>query len=290
MKALVIGASGQVGRCIFRRLRDRGDDVAGTYCVHPAPDLQKLDIGDGAAVDAFVRHLRPDVVYLPGSLTNVDLCEDNRTEAFRVNVQGTQNVVAAASGAASYLVHFSTDYVFDGARGPAKETDAPSPIQHYGFTKLEGERIVAASQIRAAIVRTAWVYSYAPDGANFFMFLHGSMKAGRPVYCYTDQKGTPSYAPNVAEAAIEMADNRLRGVFHVVGPDSMDRVTYAKKVAAAFGLDASLIHPVRWADRPQKAKRPADGGLDGRDTQARIATRMMTVDDAFADIAKRMAG
>lgn len=282
MKALVIGASGRVGRHLLQMLHARGDTAVGTYHSRPFEGGVLLAIESGDAVERLISEQRPHVVFQPGSQTHVDACEDRPEEANRINMGGAGHIVQACEAVGAFLVHFSTDYVFDGAAGPYAEDAEPNPISHYGFTKREAEKVVAQSTLKAAIVRTAMIYEHRAGDGNFLMFLHDRLTSGEGVFCYTDQFGTPSYAPDIAAATLEIADRRLTGVIHVAGPDFLSRVEFARRVAGAFGLNADLIQPVTTSDRPQKARRPPKAGLRADRLKAELKTRMHSLDEALA--------
>ena len=268
MKALVVGASGRVGRHLL--LRTGG---VGTYASRPFDAGLHLAIEDAGEVDAVMDFVKPDVVFQPGSMTNVDACTLRPHEALRVNVEGVANLARACRAAGAFLVSFSTDYVFDGAAGPYAEDARPRPISHYGLTKLEGER---AAEDAGVVVRTASVYDAWPGDGNFMMFVRDRLAAGEPVYGYTDQFGTPSFAPDVAAAAIEIAEQRRTGVVHVAGPEFLSRYEFAVRVARAFGLDPARIEAATTAQRPQATPRPPKAGLIS-------SFRLRTFDAAMID-------
>lgn len=284
MKALVIGASGRVGRHLMRLLAARGDEAVGTYASRPFAGGVPLHIDDGAAVASLLRTLRPATVFQPGSQTHVDACEERPEEARRINVDGVANVARGCAAAGAALVSFSTDYVFDGAGGPYAESAEPRPLSAYGRSKLEGERAALEAGIPAVVVRTASVYEFLPGDGNFLMFVHDRLAAGRSVSCYTDQSGTPSHAPDVAAAALAVADARLTGIVHAAGPGFMDRHAFALKVAAAFGLDPALVVATTSAGMPQRAARPARAGLVSTRLEAETGFRMRSVEEALREI------
>jgi dTDP-4-dehydrorhamnose reductase len=281
VNALVVGASGRVGRRILQRLRARGDRAVGTFVSRPFDGGVRLDVGSAPDVERIARETRPHVVFLAGGLTHVDACEERPDEALRVNVDGTAHVVRACGEAGAYLLGFSTDYVFDGADGPYAESAAPAPLSHYGFTKLAGEQLVLNAGLAAAVARTSMVYEFRPGDGNFLMFVYDRLAAGRPALCYTDQFGTPSSVEDVAAAAVEIADRRLTGLIHVAGPDFMSRAEFGRAVAAAFGMDARLIQEATTRDRPQQARRPVRAGLRTDRMRTELKTRMRGLADAL---------
>src|SRR5262245_23353500 len=140
MRALVIGASGQVGGAIAARLRERGHHVVGTHHAKPQPDTRPLDVSDAAATERYLAEVEPDWVVCPAALTAVDYCESHPDEAFAANRDAPGNAARAAAKRGAGFVYFSTEYVFDGTAGPYTEDDPPNPQSIYARSKLEGER------------------------------------------------------------------------------------------------------------------------------------------------------
>ena len=164
-----------------------------------------LDIRDADALRAAVRAFAPDVVLHTAAYTDVDGAEADEATAFAVNVEGTRNVVQAVRGTHTFVVYFSTDYVFDGAKGrPYVETDATAPLNVYGRTKLAGEEIVLG-WARGMVIRTAWLFS--ETGHNFVKTIlaagRAQAKTGEPLRVVDDQVGSPTFAGHLAAAVDE---------------------------------------------------------------------------------------
>jgi dTDP-4-dehydrorhamnose reductase len=218
-------------------------------------------------------------------MTNVDDCERQPERALTVNARAPGRIARAAKRANAFVVYFSTDYVFDGAAGPYGECDSPNPINHYGRSKLEGERLVAESGARHSILRTCVVYSYKPGHANFFMQVYSKLSAGQKVTPFQDQFVNPTYAPALAEAAIDVAEGELSGLLHVGGADWVSRVDFCRRIVSRFGFSEKLLEPVDTAQVALPAKRPLKAGLKIDLARAR-GVRLTGLDDALADIAR----
>src|SRR5688572_6162993 len=143
MKHLVVGASGQIGGAVYKSLVEKNSDVLGTYYAQPARGMRKLDINERARLFKLVKEVSPDVIYACAGLTNVDRCEADPKESFRVNVVGAANLVEAANRVGAKLVLLSSDYIFDGDHGPYDVDDLPNPLNVYGYHKLVTEQHVA---------------------------------------------------------------------------------------------------------------------------------------------------
>jgi dTDP-4-dehydrorhamnose reductase len=247
---LVTGAGGQLGRALCETLGDRAVGLTRT----------RLDITDAARVRAVVEDLRPFAIVNAAAFTDVDGAESQPDAAAAVNASGAAHVAAAASGAGAFLVHVSTDAVFDGTLGRAyRENDEPNPLSVYAGTKLEGERLVLRAHPGAAVLRTAWVY--APWGRNFVRGILGAARSG-PVRVVDDQAGSPTWVRDLASAIVALLDRPVAGVFHVAGGGATSRDEQARAILTAAGLDPSLVVSVHTGDRPTAATRPAYAPLE----------------------------
>lgn len=262
MKALVVGASGQLGAALVARLRGQGIAAAGTHCSRPADGSVPLDVRDRDAVRRCLEETAADVVFLaqnaPGG---VDFCEEHPEEAQAVIVGGMRHVLEAADSRRARIVLFSSDYVFDGESGPYGEDAEPGPISAYGRAKLEAERLLHAYPYGALVVRTTAVFSWAPGTKNFAMQIHERLSAGKPFRAPSDQWCSPTLAEYLAEACLRLVQAGRHGTFNVVGRDWMSRAQLAAALARAMSLDPALIQPVTTAELGQKARRPLKGGL-----------------------------
>jgi dTDP-4-dehydrorhamnose reductase len=222
-----------------------------------------LDIRDADALGAAVRAFAPDVVLHTAAYTDVDGAEADEETAFAVNVEGTRNVVQAVRGSHAFVVYFSTDYVFDGAKGrPYVETDATAPLNAYGRTKLAGEEIVLG-WVRGMVFRTAWLFS--ETGHNFVksILLAGREKAktGEPLRVVDDQVGSPTFAGHLAVAV----DEALRlgvspGLYHMAGSGYCSWLELAREIVALAGIDVE-VEPLTTAELGRPAQRPAFSAL-----------------------------
>ena len=236
MTLLVTGAGGMLGRDVMRAAPDA---VGLTHA--------ELDITDAAAVRAAVDEVRPDAIVNCAAYTNVDGAEDDEETATRVNGAGA---LADAAGDA-VLVYPSTDYVFDGSkREPYVESDPVAPQSAYGRSKLAGER-ASARAARHVIVRTSWLFGVA--GKNFvdtMLGLDGELKV------VDDQVGCPTYTGHLAEALVDLAGGRLRGVVHVAGSGQCSWYEFAAEIFRRAGKDVAL-RPCTTEEFPRPAPRPA---------------------------------
>jgi dTDP-4-dehydrorhamnose reductase len=260
-RALIVGAGGQLGRALAASAPP-GVAVA-------AQDSAALDITDRVAVGALVRALRPDLVFNAAAYTAVDKAESDEAAAYAVNAAAVGHLADAARSVGARLVHVSTDFVFDGRAGVPFAPDAPTnPLGAYGRTKRAGE--VAAGD-DALIVRTAWVY--APEGGNFVRTMLRLMRERPEVRVVADQIGSPTYALGLAAALWTLAGKDTRGIHHYTDAGVASWYDFAVAIqeeALAAGLleTAVPVIPIRTADYPTPARRPAYAVLDKTGTFA----------------------
>jgi dTDP-4-dehydrorhamnose reductase len=273
MRTLIVGASGFIGSALQSVF---GSDAVGTYCAHPVEGLRQLDMRYGAAVQRLVAEVRPALIIQPAAQPNVDRCEDHEQESYETNVAGTRNVAEAARANGALFVFFSTDYVFDGAAGPYTEDAPTNPLNVYGRHKLEAERLIAATLRDYLIVRVCGVYGFERQEKNFVMALLARARRGEPMNVPSDQWGTPTYADNLAAALKELALSGHRGVYHVVGPECLDRVSFARLVCDVFGIDAVFLRPRATAELGQRAPRPLRGGLQAAKARGVLTTELVS--------------
>jgi dTDP-4-dehydrorhamnose reductase len=204
-------------------------------------------------------------------MTNVDACELYPEQAVAANAQGPAHLAVACLRLGAALVHVSTDYVFPGDDehpGPYREGAQVQPVNHYGATKLTGEREVeriCAGRVPWLVARTALVYGYVPGGrTNFVRWLADELRAGRRVRIVNDQVNTPTLADDLAAALLHLVRRQVEGVIHVAGPDLLTRDAWARAIAEYYGLDGGLIDVVSTAELAQRAQRPLRSGLQTR--------------------------
>jgi dTDP-4-dehydrorhamnose reductase len=244
-----------VGSALLRAL---GSGAVGTYRSRPREGLRQLDVTNSGAIAYLLQDVQPRVVYFPAAEANVDWCETHPDEAHALNVVPAITAQRATRDSGARFVFFSTDYVFDGERGPYVETDAVNPLSVYAKHKRKVEESVLDAG--DTVVRTTTVYGREiPPGKNFVLRVIARIKAGEPVTAPADQLSTPTWADELAAAAVGVAERG--GVWHVAGPDLIARDDFARLVAQIFALDERLVSSVATPELRQAARRPLRGGL-----------------------------
>lgn len=266
MRLLLLGGNGQVGRELRRSLLALGELVVATRDGAGADAVADFDAPGSLA--ALVARVAPDVVVNAAAYTAVDRAETDADAAFRVNAEAPAAIAAACAGIGTRLVHYSTDYVFDGgASRPYREDDATAPLGVYGASKLAGEDAIRASGARHAILRTAWVY--AAHGRNFLRTMLRLAGERDELRVVADQVGAPTPAAWIADATADVLRGGAgaSGTWHLVADGQTSWHGFAEAImteAQALGLLARVprVLPITTADYPTPAKRPAYSVLD----------------------------
>jgi dTDP-4-dehydrorhamnose reductase len=262
---LVIGRHGQVASALASALPRAGFHAV--FVGRPECDVVDMNAVRGAVADAC-----PALVINSAAYTAVDRAEDDAETAFAINRDGARHVAAAAAEAGVPVIHFSTDYVFDGTKGaPYVESDPRQPLGVYGRSKLAGEQAVVDANPRSVIVRTAWVCGL--DGANFLKTMLRLASDRREICVVDDQRGAPTFAADIATATACIAanmlrrpdDGSLRGYFHLTSAGETTWCGLARSIfagSAARGGPSARVKAIATSDYPTRARRPADSRLD----------------------------
>ncbi len=246
MTVLVVGAGGRLGREFMDRLSSLDDLIGLTHV--------QCDIADSLAVERTVLELQPTVIINCAAQPNVDACEKDRDAAYRINVLGARNVAHAAYKVAAKVVHFSTDYVFDGTADYAyTEWDTPNPINWYGRTKLMSEEAVWRANPDSLVLRIAYVYG--AHGDNPVTAVVRASQAGTPLIVADDQIMSPTSASEIVQQTMLLIQCGATGLYHVTGTGQTSRHDFAVSVASTLDVDVQIV-PVHAAGIPNRVPRP----------------------------------
>ncbi len=277
-RILLTGAGGQVGGELARLLPKQGDVVA--------VDRAALDLADADAIVSFVRSVRPDLIVNAAAYTAVDQAERERDAAFAINARAPQLLADEARRAGAILLHYSTDYVFDGRADAPYTEDAPTgPLGVYGESKLEGERAVAASGAHALVLRTSWVYGLT--GRNFLLTIRRLAAERDELRIVADQTGTPNWSHALAQATSQLIDFGLpalaerAGLYHLSAGGQTTWYGFARAIVG--DVVRPRVTPIATAEYPTPARRPAYGVLDCGRLAATFGIRLPDWQDSLSD-------
>lgn len=281
MKILLIGAAGQVGTDLRRTLPELGSVLATARDASPASGIQlALDVTDSDAIDRVVSEYRPELVVNASAYTAVDRAESELDLAFRVNRDAPAAMARACERIGATLVHYSTDYVFDGSSSsPYVETSQQAPQGVYGASKAAGEAAIRNAGCNALILRTAWVY--ALHGQNFLRTMLRLASERDELRVVADQTGSPTPSWLIAETTVRMLRSPATsvGTYHLVTSGQTTWHGFAQAIfeeAAVRGMLARtpVVRPIATSDYPTPARRPAYSVLDNRAVEAAIDAAM----------------
>jgi dTDP-4-dehydrorhamnose reductase len=281
-KLLVTGASGLLGSRMVEPAKHNYEVIPlhNTRPLHS--NSLRLDITNLSEVLSLFNKLKPHMVIHTASETNVDKCETQKEQAWRINVEGTRNIAFACSKVGAKLVYISTDYVFDGEKGNYTEQDKPNPINYYGVTKFEGESQVVQHCKNYVILRTSVLYGWHPWKQNFVTWVINSLKQNKELTVVEDHYNTPTLADNLAEMALEAVQKDLRGLYHASGSQRISRYEFAKQTAKIFNLDQNLVKPIKMSQLTAWiAKRPKDSSLNTDKIQKQLKTKLLNVTEGL---------
>ena len=274
-KILITGSNGLLGQKLVQQLKNEKSvyliaTARGENRIPDAHDYEycSMDISNEDDVYRVIKKYKPDTIIHTAAMTNVDACELNQAECKLMNVDAVQFIVNALQKIKStdcnpHLIHLSTDFIFDGSKGPLTEDEQPNPLSYYAWSKLEAERIVIESELTWSIARTVLVYGIIPRSSrsNVVLWANSSQEQGKKINVVTDQFRTPTLAEDLAQGCILIAMKKAMGVFNVSGPDFMSIFELVQRVARFWKLDENLIQPSTSEGINQPAKRPPVTGF-----------------------------
>jgi dTDP-4-dehydrorhamnose reductase len=270
---LITGVRGQLGRALAGVCNEREIEFDGR-------DIDTLDIDDAAAVTGWIEGSNPFAVINCAAYTAVDDCETDESTALKVNGSAVGHIAKACNTVGARLVQISTDYVFSGnGDRPYREDDPVAPISAYGRTKLRGEELALGAHGHL-VVRTAWLYGHG--GRNFVEAIRGQIDSGvETLKVVDDQRGSPTFCGDLAEAILDLVDAETDGVVHAVNTGETTWHGFAVAIARLLGKDIEVLG-VRSEDFSRPAPRPAYSVLDTSRLSAVLGHNMPPWEDALA--------
>lgn len=270
MKILITGSNGLLGQKLVHLLKNdpevdliataRGENRLNSK---EAYRYRSMDISNLQNVLEVFEAEKPDAVIHTAAMTHVDVCEDDKEGCLKLNVEAVQYILAACSTYSCHLTHLSTDFIFDGSKGPLTEEEEPRPVSFYGESKLRAEQLIQASTVPHAILRTVLVYGVAENmsRSNIVLWAKGALEKGDPIKVVDDQYRTPTLAEDLAQGCSLAAKAKAQGVYNISGPDFYSIIDMVREIARFWKLDESLINPLSSAELNQTAARPPKTGF-----------------------------
>jgi dTDP-4-dehydrorhamnose reductase len=269
MRILVTGSNGLLGQKLTTLIEKEGTHyliaTARGQSVLPITngEFHNLDATDRNAVMSVLEAAHPDVVIHTAAMTNVDQCETDREGCWKANVTAVENIIEACQLFNIRLVHVSTDFIFDGSRGPLDETATPAPVNYYGESKLAAEELILKSTASWCILRTVLVFGITRDmsRSNIVLWVKNNLEQGKNIQVVSDQFRTPTLAEDLAMGCYLAATKNAKGIYNISGKDFLSPYDIAIHVARFFNLNDSLITKTDSSQFKQPAKRPLITGF-----------------------------
>jgi dTDP-4-dehydrorhamnose reductase len=267
---LVTGSNGLLGQKLTDLLKGnstykliataRGED---RYPDKSGYTYVSLDITNEQEVEQVLSAHKPDAVIHTAAMTNVDQCETDQAGCDELNVKAVQYIVQACEKHHIYLAHLSTDFIFNGDKGPLTEEEKPDPISYYGESKLKAEHIVQAMKGKWSILRTVLVFGIVSDmsRSNIVLWVKNNLEQNKIIKVVNDQWRTPTLAEDLAMGCFLAVDKQAQGVYNISGADLLTPYDIAQHTATFFKLDASLIEKADSSTFQQAARRPLKTGF-----------------------------
>jgi dTDP-4-dehydrorhamnose reductase len=270
-KVLITGANGLLGQKLVALLAGKADYQLLATAKGPNRIAKtgktyyysELDITNPEEVEKVVSYFKPEYIIHTAAMTNVDQCETDQEGCTLLNVEATKYLIESAKKIDAFFIHLSTDFIFDGTKGPLSETDIPNPISYYGQSKLQAEQLVQASELRWAIVRTVLVYGIVSDmsRSNIVLWVKKSLEEKKNINVVDDQWRTPTLGEDLAMGCFLIIQKNATGIFNISGKDMLTPYEMAIKTADFFHLDKSYITKADSSTFTQPAKRPPRTGF-----------------------------
>lgn len=271
MRILITGSNGLLGQKIVAQFEEEGKDYLATSlgpnrnpdC--PAEKYRPLDITSFNEVNDMLKVEGIDAIINTAAMTNVDACEEDLDKCRKINVKGVENLYQACEEHNVFLVHVSTDFVFDGENGPYKEADQRNPLSVYATSKRDSEDVLMDGDYENwAILRTIIVFGQGNNlsRSNIVLWAKEALKEGKVLTIVDDQFRAPTWAADLAWACIKAAEMKAKGVFHISGPETFSIFELVCRIADYHGFDKSVVSPISSSTLNQKAKRPPRTGFD----------------------------
>ena len=281
----ITGASGQLGMSLKKIFNSKYEIISTTGNNTSGGSSIYLDVTNPILFKEVVEMTNPDLVVNLAAMTSVDLCEKNPELAYSINIGGVDNLVNAFRGP---IIHVSTDYVFDGESGPYKEEDTTNPLNVYGRSKLESEKLLLDQSEDSLVIRSNVLYDYSSNSeASFLNWVVASLTQEKEISVVEDQWNNPTWTGSLAVVIDRAIDTQITGLVHWGDGDLVSRFDFANKIADVFNLKKSLIKPILTSELNQTAKRPLKSGLTSDYAQNILNLEPPTIKECLESIVEQ---
>jgi dTDP-4-dehydrorhamnose reductase len=266
-RILIIGSNGMLGQSLTTHFMFKKDVelMCASFedeSLYEQVTYSKVDISSSKDVKKLIKDFCPDVVVNAAAYTNVDGCETEKELSWAINVTGIENIVKYGRICDAHLIHISSDYIFDGEKGPYTEDELPHPISQYGKEKLAAENVIKTGRIKYTMIRTNVLYGATQFGRpDFVKWVFDSLTEKKNIKIVKDQINNPTYIDDLSSAISKIIEFNKEGIYNIGGAEILSRLEFTYKIADFFELDKSLISPILTSELQQPASRPLNSGL-----------------------------
>ncbi|RKY90345.1 MAG: dTDP-4-dehydrorhamnose reductase [Ignavibacteriae bacterium] len=291
-RIFIVGANGMLGQRTIEFYKPNKNVQLFACSIEENPLFSDVDylccnITERDKIKEAVYNFMPDVIINAAAYTNVDLSETERETAWKINVKGVEHLAETARVIDAQVIHISSDYIFDGKKGPYSENDKPNPLGYYGRTKLASENVLKISGALYTILRTNVLYGVASKSkADFVEWLINTVRSGKPVRIVDDQFSNPTFIDDLVQAISKVIEFRKHGVYNIAGKEFLSRYEFTEIIADYFKLAKSLITPIKTKELNQAARRPLKSGLITLKAEAELGYKPVTIRESLAIIKK----
>ncbi|HEY6906167.1 MAG TPA: dTDP-4-dehydrorhamnose reductase [Ignavibacteriaceae bacterium] len=294
-RILLLGANGMLGQRLVQFYSNQAAIQLLTCSIENEPvfdgaEYRKIDITRRDDVKDLVYDFYPDVIINAAAYTNVDLSETERESAWKTNVKAVEYIAEVSRVIDAHIVHISTDYIFNGKKGPYSENDKPCPLGYYARTKLASENVLRLSGTFYTILRTNVLYGIAHNSRpDFVRWLVNTVRDGKRVYIVTDQINNPTFIDDLVQAISKVIEYKKYGIYNIGGKEFLSRFEFTMRIADFFHLDKDLISPITTPELNQAAPRPLKSGLIILKAETELGYKPHSIDESLAKMKKELS-
>jgi dTDP-4-dehydrorhamnose reductase len=293
-RILILGANGMLGQRTVRFYSSKENIELLGSSVEEAPVYDNAgyvccDITKRDQVKKLIFDFYPDYIINAAAFTNVDKSETEREAAWKLNVKSVEYLAEACRVLDSRLIHISSDYIFDGKKGPYGEKDKPCPLGYYGRTKLASENALKISGAMHTIIRTNVLYGAAESRPDFVRWAVDAVRSGKQIRIVTDQINNPTFIDDLVQAINKIIEFNKPGVFNIGGREFLSRFEFTEIIADFFHLDKNLIKPIVTSELNQPAPRPLRSGLLTLKAETELGYKPTSIIESLAIMKKELS-
>lgn len=267
-RILITGANGLLGQAVMHIFTRESDyeliqsSVEDKAYIGFGLEYVKLNITNKEEVKNAVKKYKPGIIVNCAAFTDVDKCETERESCWKLNVDAVKNLIIASRINDAKIIHFSTDYIFDGKYGPYDEKATPNPLSFYGRSKLASENALTTSGVNYAIIRTMVLYGLGVNvKPNFALWIINKLKNKEPINIVDDMFGNSTISDDLAYGSLKLIEKNCIGIYNIAGRDIESRFDFTMKLCEVFKYDKNLVKKIKTKDLNQPAPRPLNSGL-----------------------------